>query len=70
MTGKISTEEAAKILGVSAQRVRDLCRAEAEQAGTGIKGEKSPFGGPWMVDAQSVAEYQQRPETRGRKRKE
>lgn len=69
MTGKISTEEAAKILGVSVQRVAALCRAESDRAGTGIRGEKSPFGGPWLVDPGSVAEYKARPERRGRKPK-
>lgn len=69
MKGKISTEEAAAILGVSVQRVAALCRAEAAQAGTGLRAQKSPFGGPWMVDPASVQEYKSRPETRGRKRK-
>ena len=69
MTGKISTEEAAQILGLTVQRVTALCRAEADQAGTGLRAEKSPFGGPWMVDPASVREYAARPETRGRKPK-
>ena len=63
----ISTEEAAKFLGVGAQRVRDLCRAEYEKEGTGIKGKK--FGASWMVDPASVQKYLARPERRGRKPK-
>lgn len=63
----ISTEEAAKILGVGVQRVRDLCLAESKKAGTGIKGKK--FGVSWMVDTASVEKYRSRPERRGRKPK-
>lgn len=63
----ISTAEAAQILGVGAQRVRDLCRAEEAERGSGIKGKK--FGGSWMVDRVSVLKYQARPESRGRKPK-
>lgn len=61
MKKQITTAAAAQILGVTAQRVRDLAR-------TGIiAGEKT--GRDWHVELDSVKEYQARPETRGRKPK-
>lgn len=57
----IATAEAAKILGVSAQRVRDLARAGR------IEGKK--HGRDWLVGLASINEYKNRPETRGRKKK-
>lgn len=63
----ITTEEAAQILGVTAQRVRDLAREHAATGGAkGIQGEK--LGRDWRVSLASVKEYKNRPETRGRKR--
>lgn len=62
----ITTEEAAQILGVTAQRVRDLARQHAA-GGQGIQGEK--LGRDWRVSLASVNEYKLRPETRGRKSK-
>lgn len=62
-TEPITTQEAADILGVSAQQIRGLCKRGE------IKGEKSRFGASWLVDAASVREYAARPERRGRKPK-
>lgn len=62
----ITTQEAAQILGVTSQRVRDLARQHAA-TGRGIRGRKE--GRDWRVELASVNEYQNRPETRGRKRK-
>lgn len=62
MKKQITTAAAAQILGVTAQRVRDLAR-------TGIiAGEKT--GRDWQVDLASVEAYRARPETRGRKKRE
>ena len=55
---KISTTEAARLLGMTRQRVQQLCKASM------LKAEK--FGRFWMVDADAVELYPpQDPNVRG-----
>ena len=59
----ITTREAAEMLGVSDQRVRDLLKAGR------LSGKKlgSKFGGMWLVERQSVKTFKRRAAGRPRK---
>lgn len=58
-----TTREAAKVLGVTASRVRQLLRQDL------LKGHRLPAG-LWLISQDDLTEYQEKRRTAGRPRKE